>query len=460
MAKTLTLLFFIVVSTVTAQWSYAVPELTIEVLKSGIGRVYIPDFEGTHLFAFHGNVNEAITKTEPGTIFAEANTKTDDFWVLTFNSPLQVGDVVHYWAFVNFNRVGYRKEGSLEIKELRDSFAPLTISSCITASTLINRGKSTCVGQSIIEDEFDGPSVDKNNWIVEHRIPTYAGPNFEFNSYKDRRDVRFFKNGVLFLKPRAIENEQEVRGTINLTDKCTSNDPNQCIYKQVSSFLLPPTISGRIVSKVSFKYGKVEIRAKLPAGDWIFPMVELEPKDKLEGENSPMIWVAYSRGNDHLVGDGPDDYGSRLLFGGPVLHPAEPLRSAALATRLAKEPYNSAFHVYTLEWKPGRMLLYIDSVLYGDIPTADGFPNPDMDVRHLSSPEAPFNREYVLALGVGVGGLNDFPDGFGPINGTKPWSNTERNYIKHFFDARDVWMKTWNGDKPALQIDYVKVTAI
>lgn len=32
-----------------------------------------------------------------------------------------------------------------------------------------------------------------------------------------------------------------------------------------------PVIAGRVKSKFTFKYGKIEIRAQLPRGDWIFP---------------------------------------------------------------------------------------------------------------------------------------------------------------------------------------------
>lgn len=40
-----------------------------------------------------------------------------------------------------------------------------------------------------------------------------------------------------------------------------------------AGFILPPVLSSRITSKgkFSFKYGKVEIKAKLPKGDWLYP---------------------------------------------------------------------------------------------------------------------------------------------------------------------------------------------
>lgn len=53
--------------------------------------------------------------------------------------------------------------------------------------------------------------------------------------------------------------------------RCTGTTQLECYYTPKSAFYAPPIKSARITSRVSFKYGKIEIRAKLPAGDWIFP---------------------------------------------------------------------------------------------------------------------------------------------------------------------------------------------
>lgn len=39
------------------------------------------------------------------------------------------------------------------------------------------------------------------------------------------------------------------------------------------SYILPPVVASRISTKnsFSFKYGKIEIRTRLPRGDWIYP---------------------------------------------------------------------------------------------------------------------------------------------------------------------------------------------
>lgn len=54
-------------------------------------------------------------------------------------------------------------------------------------------------------------------------------------------------------------------------NRCTSNDDAECYHVHQAAFILPPVKSAKIRSNFAFKYGKVDIGAKLPSGDWIFP---------------------------------------------------------------------------------------------------------------------------------------------------------------------------------------------
>lgn len=57
--------------------------------------------------------------------------------------------------------------------------------------------------------------------------------------------------------------------------RCTPlSDPEQECERQAGfQRVLPPVVSAKLRTKksFSFKYGRIEIRAKLPKGDWIFP---------------------------------------------------------------------------------------------------------------------------------------------------------------------------------------------
>lgn len=65
-----------------------------------------------------------------------------------------------------------------------------------------------------------------------------------------------------------------------------------------------------------------------------------------------------------------------------------------------------------------------------------------------------------LVLGIGVGGINDFPDDFNSGNFKKPWKNENRLQVKRFYESKNEWYnQTWGKDSQ-LQIDYVKVKSL
>jgi beta-glucanase (GH16 family) len=72
------------------------------------------------------------------------------------------------------------------------------------------------------------------------------------------------------------------------------------------------------VNSFAFKYGRVEVRAKLPKGDWIWPAIWMLPKHNAYGTwpASGEIDIMESRGNgaSYPLG-GNDAFGSTLHWG-------------------------------------------------------------------------------------------------------------------------------------------------
>lgn len=54
---------------------------------------------------------------------------------------------------------------------------------------------------------------------------------------------------------------------------CTSSGTACYKIRKAGSNILPPIVSARLTTKnsFSFRYGVVEIKAKLPHGDWVVP---------------------------------------------------------------------------------------------------------------------------------------------------------------------------------------------
>lgn len=75
---------------------------------------------------------------------------------------------------------------------------------------------------------------------------------------------------------------------------------------------------------------------------------------------------------------------------------------------------------------------------------------------------APFDQEFHISLGVGVGGNADFPeDSVTGLNKVvKPWENTSPKAELNFYLNVDEWYSTWNSQESGLIVDYVKVWSV
>lgn len=79
--------------------------------------------------------------------------------------------------------------------------------------------------------------------------------------------------------------------------------------------MIPPVRSARLTTKGNkgIRYGRVEVVAKLPKGDWIWPAIWMMPEESVYGEwpRSGEIDIMESRGN----GRDYDEGGRNLYYG-------------------------------------------------------------------------------------------------------------------------------------------------
>nr|XP_022910215.1 beta-1,3-glucan-binding protein 1-like [Onthophagus taurus] len=330
-------------------------------------------------------------------------------------------------------------------KEL-SSPKPTTDRSCIPPKTKLTTNTfKYCKGDLVFSDDFEKPFNNHQSWDIEQYMPIEEGPDFEFVSYENDDRIVYKKNGRLIFNPTPRFNESEVFGELDLRNGCTSILPSECYFKRISTQLIPPVRSAKITNKFGFTYGKIEVKAKLPQGDWIYPQIQLVSDNKY----APFkILVAYSRGNNHYVKN--RDEGSSLLFGG-ILWNTENSDSRMKLTesRPSLEPYGNKTHTYTVIWEPDSITLLFNGEEYGRI-----LIDIDNDERFY-----PLKRTFRLSLGVGVGGIHDFPEGYISIP-KKPWVNADRNQLKNFFDARTEWAKTWSMGRSIMEVDSVKIYAV
>jgi beta-glucanase (GH16 family) len=184
----------------------------------------------------------------------------------------------------------------------------------------------------------------------------------------------------------------------------------------------------RTVNSFTFQYGRVEIVAQLPKGDWLWPAIWFLPAHNEFGNwpASGEIDLVESRGNDpSCSAGGSDTFGSTLHFG-PNWD--QDCWDKTHASYKHTESLGDKMHTYGMIWTEDKLQTYFDTpdnvILDVDFTKQSlwelgGWKNEDNPWKGEPN-NAPFNREFFLILNVAVGGTNSyFPDG----QCGKPWGN-------------------------------------
>jgi beta-glucanase (GH16 family) len=305
-----------------------------------------------------------------------------------------------------------------------------------------------------------------------------GGGNWEFQWYVNNRSNSFVKDGKLHLKPTLTEDaigDTTMRtGTVDIwgmspAELCTGNGFYGCMRSAAASGnYINPIRSARLRSVNSFstKYGRVEINAKLPQGDWLWPAIWMLPKRNEYGPwpASGEIDIMESRGNaPGYAGQGNDWFSSTLHWG---TNWDQNRYELTHFEHQHSESLGAKFHTYGLYWDDKQLYTYLDDpsnkMLQVDF-TKQSFYQRGRFPATFDNPwvgednSAPFNREFYIIFNLAVGGTNPyFPDGVGG----KPWNNQDPHSVNSFYNNKGQWWQTWKGDDAALQIDWVKVYSL
>ncbi|CAM9467152.1 unnamed protein product [Heterosigma akashiwo] len=154
----------------------------------------------------------------------------------------------------------------------------------------------------IFVDDFDGDAIDDTKWTVEEDLG--GGGNGEVQFYRNHPDNIGVANGMLYIKPGRLTDLGDVEtpaGTYPIQEVMTGDcepwpgcanfllAPDQCTNvlwgacnktgNMPPGNVIQPATSGRLNSngKFSFQYGRIEVRARLPRGNWLWPAIWMLP---------------------------------------------------------------------------------------------------------------------------------------------------------------------------------------
>ncbi|KAI4503745.1 hypothetical protein M0802_001148 [Mischocyttarus mexicanus] len=449
---------------VNISFAYTPPNAVVEPLYPKGLRISIPHEQGITLVAYHVKFNDDFYSLEAGVISIDIIKPRNGRWVYQDRTTeLKEGDIIYYWVHVVYQGLGYnllnqehRVTGFFDYDGNPHGLSKEGNCDKTSITKLYNRNGNwldVCADKLIFEENFD--SLNESVWTVLEQFSD--APDYEFVVYnKDDNNVKV-RNGELIITPTFLEGKHSAdfvrHGTLELS-RCTSTPgSNDCKRQAIGATILPPILSGRLNTRNSFgfQYGRVEIRAKLPKGDWIYPLISLEvvnDNNKQEGWTQPVIRIASASGNSHLRSvHGTDLSGYVLNAGGlkRVETSTGPYSSRSdLLHRSTGSLWSDDYHVYEIEWRDDRILAKVDKTIFGEQRLDD----------------TSFNQPFFLTLGLAVGGYGEFPDLSKSNNHDKPWKNIGSKALLNFYEQRDEWGKSWNRDKTDLKIDYIKVWAL
>lgn len=226
------------------------------------------------------------------------------------------------------------------------------------------------------EDNFQ--QLDTDVWQHQVQIDGFGTGSFDWtttdplNSYVDATGLHIvptLTNMTTNYTNTALYNGDN----LNLTQaggdgSCTSTATISCAIRSNSTLgsMIPPVRSARLITrgKKFIRYGRVEVTAKLPVGDWLWPAIWMMPEDSVYGEwpRSGEIDILESRGNGYNYPEGGKDWMTSTLHWGPSWAHDGYWRTTD-GRHLRRTDYTQEFHTFGLEWTEDYIFTYLNSKL-------------------------------------------------------------------------------------------------
>jgi len=244
-------------------------------------------------------------------------------------------------------------------------------------------------------DEFDDDTLDLNKWTYE--VDCQGGGNNEKQCYTDSPENSFIADGILNIVAKPAPEGSPL-----------------------------PYTSARINTryKADFKYGRIEMRAKLPSGQGAWPAFWMMPTDEVYGGWPKSGEIDIVEAVNLKTTDAEGNVENRVY--GTLHYGREaPNNSSSGKDYALPDGANPAddFHTYAIEWQEGEIRWYVDNYLYATQRKSTVRYNSKGEPVGLSHrgwfaeyynqatgelethwDNAPFDQQFYLILNLAVGG--------------------------------------------------------
>jgi hypothetical protein len=286
-------------------------KVIVDYTTSGVSAIAGEDFEFAQgvLEIEKGETTGQISLTILGDVDPEG---TESFWI-SFSNPQNV--------------------------TIPEPYAQITLKNDDGAPPIDNTGytsPSSYSGYNLVwEEEFDGSSLDLSVWNYETGASGWGN-----------NESQYYRSGN--------KNAELDQGYLRITAK-------------EETHLGAPYTSARLTTqgKESFQYGRIDIRAKVPYGQGVWPALWML------GDNfSSAGWPTCGE-IDIMELIGGDGYNDRTVYG--TAHWSNNGSHAEYGGNKSLplgEKYNDEFHVFSIVWNSSSIRWYVDNSLYHTMNTA------------------------------------------------------------------------------------------
>lgn len=239
-------------------------------------------------------------------------------------------------------------------------------------------------------DEFDGEAIDPTRW--EHEVNCWGGGNGEQQCYTDASHNAFVQDGRLHI----VAHREDTSGPA-VNDDDPAYDPSD------TSATLPYS-SARLRTRDlgDWRFGRFEIRARLPFGQGTWPAIWMLPTARVYGG-----WAASGEIDImeavNLRVEGENRVHGTLHYGS--YWPNNVYSGTEYTLPGGADPA-ADFHDYAVEWELGEVRWYVDGHHYAT-QRDDGWYTLYEDEQGqmvVGEGASPFDESFHLILNLAVGG--------------------------------------------------------
>ena len=274
-------------------------------------------------------------------------------------------------------------------------------------------------------DEFDGADIDGRFWSVVGDC--WGGGNEERQCYTGAVTNSHVEDGKLVITARKERASgpawpEHLRGEVP--------NPDAQATKRFTSAKL------QTKGKLALAYGKIEVRAKLPQGQGVWPAIWMLPE-----EDSYGTWAASGEidileaVNLGVECDTCEEGGENTILG--TLHFGGEWPDNKLAsTEVSKLEVLDGFHTFGVIWEPGRFRWTLNGEVYAEKVASD------WSTTGSEAANAPFDQPFYLILNLAIGG--NLPEGRA-LKGV-----SGKDFPKRF---EVDWVRIWQCEDPSASAD-------